>query len=143
MTRVTADRDLSASPETVRRLLERDHCELVRAAGFDTVESHGQTITFGRSLGFSTLELTVELDPDADAVVAFDAVDGIFESMRTEYHVAEATSGSRVTAWTTFTLGGALGAVLDGSLVAAQRRREFEAQFDYLESNLDETKPLA
>lgn len=135
---MTVDRDLSAPPDAVRRLLERDHCELVRAAGFDTVESHGETITFGRSLGFATFELTVRMDPDADAVVAFDAVEGIFESMRTEYRVAATETGSRVIAATEFTLGGALGAVLDGSVVAAQRRREFDAQFDYLESELDE-----
>ncbi|MGM0399507.1 MAG: hypothetical protein ACQEQY_11035 [Halobacteriota archaeon] len=57
--------------------------------------------------------------------------------MRTEYTVEATDSGSRLVAWTAFTLGGVIGTALDETLVSMQRNREFEEQFDYLETLLD------
>lgn len=137
MTRVTAERHFDADAGTVRRAIRSDPESFAAAAGFDEVTVTTDRIEFERSLGVASLELVVELDHDADAVLAFDAVSGIFERMRTEYCVEPDGSGALLTAWTDFTLGGALATAFDGTLVAKQRKREFEAQFDYLEAALE------
>ncbi|MFB6071056.1 MAG: SRPBCC family protein [Halanaeroarchaeum sp.] len=138
MERVSLEREYEADPAAVRRTIRRDPEAFVGAAGFDEVVFAGDRVTFARSLGLASIELTVELDHDADAVLAFDAVEGIFDEMRTEYVVEPTDAGSRVTAWTEFTLGGALASAFDGTLVATQRRREFADQLEYLESALGE-----
>lgn len=136
MTLVTADREFAAPPATVRRAIE-DHPEaFLGAGGFDHVSVGTDRIEFARELGLATLELAVTVDHDADVLLAFDAVEGIFEAMRTEYDVRAEDGGSRVTARTEFTLGGALARAFDGTIVALQRRREFAAQFDYLEKEI-------
>lgn len=137
MTLVTADRDLDADPATVRRAILTDLQGFFDAAGFDEVTVGDDRIGFARSLGLATISLTVAMDHDADTLVAFDAVEGLFEEMRTEYDVEARAGGSRVVARTEFTLGGALGTAFDGTLVALQRKREFADQFDYLEAVVD------
>lgn len=136
MARVTASRTFASPPNTVRDEIRHDPGSFVDAGGFDSVEVLDDRMRMQRSLGFATLELIVRIDEQADAVLAFDAVDGIFERMRTEYHVEVDDGGSRVTATTDFTLGGVFGTVLDATLVSKQRKREFEEQFDYLEREL-------
>lgn len=136
MTSVTASRTYASPPNTVREEIRDNLASFVDAGGFDSVEVEDGRMRMKRSLGFATIELTVRLDAEADAVLAFEAVEGIFERMRTEYHVHADDGGSRVTASTDFTLGGVFGTVLDATLVSKQRKREFEEQFDYLEAEL-------
>ena len=136
MPRVRVERRFAAPPETVRSLIEQNQDGLLRASGFESIERDDDRLEVSRRLGFATLSLTLEMDHDADAVVAFEAVDGIFERMRTEYTVEPAGSGTVVRAWTDFTLGGVAGSALDAPLVSRQRRREFEKQFDFLEERL-------
>ncbi|MFB6093958.1 MAG: SRPBCC family protein [Halanaeroarchaeum sp.] len=136
MTTVSATRTLSAPPTAVRSAIVERPREFVAAAGFDEVRADGDTFSVARELGLATIELTVRLDRDAAAALAFEAVEGIFDHMRTEYVVTATEGGSRVTAETTFSLGGIAGAALDATLVARQRRREFEDQFDYLAATL-------
>lgn len=136
MTLVTADREFAAPPATVRRAIEERPEAFLAAGGFDHVSMGADRIEFARELGLATLELVVDIDHDADAVLAFDAVEGIFSEMRTEYDVHAEDGGSRITARTEFTLGGALARAFDGTIVSLQRRREFASQFDYLEKEI-------
>lgn len=136
MTRVRGSRTFAERPGDVRDAILHDLEAFVGAGGFDNVAMEGERIDLARRLGFATIELSVRLDSEADALLAFEAVEGIFDHMRTEYAVEETDSGTKVTARTDFTLGGIFGKALDETLVATQRRREFEDQFDYLESQL-------
>lgn len=136
MARVSGSRILDAPPSRVRSAIRDDLEGFVGAGGFDEVTRRDEEFELSRSLGLATLELTVRLDRDTDTVLAFDAVDGIFERMHTEYEVEAVDSGSRVVARTDFTLGGLVGNALDETLVSTQRKREFEDQFEYLERRL-------
>lgn len=137
MAYVTAARTFSAPPGAIRSVINRDIESFVGAGGFDSVAVSGASIEVVRDLGLATLELTVRVDRDADVFLAYDAMDGIFERMRTEYSVEPASDGTRLTAETEFALGGIVGRALDTTLVSTQRKHEFEAQFDYLESQLE------
>ena len=137
MAHVTTTRTFSAPPAAVRSVIDRDLESFVGAGGFDSVNVSGKTIDVVRDLGLATLELTVRVDRDADVFLAYEAVDGIFERMRTEYSIEPAGDGTRVAAQTEFALGGIFGQALDATLVSTQRKREFEDQFDYLDSQLE------
>ncbi|MFW5924421.1 MAG: SRPBCC family protein [archaeon] len=137
MTRVTGSRTVAASPAAVRSIIQRNLGAFVGAGGFDSVDVEGDTFAVTRDLGLATIELTARVDQDADGVLAYEAIDGIFEHMRTEYAVDPAESGAKITAVTEFSLGGIFGSALDATLVSTQRKREFEDQFDYLESQLE------
>lgn len=137
MARVTDSRTFSAPPAAIRSVIDRDLESFVGAGGFDSVAVSGETIEVGRDLGLATLELTVRVDREADEFLAYEAVDGIFDRMRTEYTVEHARDGTRVTAQTEFALGGIFGQALDSTLVSTQRKREFEDQFDYLDTQLE------
>ena len=137
MTRVTNSRQLDGSPSIVREVIVDDLAAFLAAGGYDSVEVDGDRIELANQIGFATLELTLQLDPDADAILAFEAVSGIFDRMRTEYTVTETDSGSEITAWTDFTLGGVIGSALDETLITRQRNREFDQQFDYLAAELE------
>lgn len=137
MALVSSSRVLDAPQSTVETVIRNDVVGFVEAGGFDEVHGEGDEIAMSRSLGLATLELTVRLDHDADAVLAFEAVDGLFERMRTEYAVEAADDGSRLTARTDFSLGGFLGDALDETLVSTQRKREFEDQFEYVERRIE------
>jgi hypothetical protein len=81
------------------------------------------------------VELTLTVLEDADAALAYEQRDGMFESMRTTYEVAETDDGSTVTATTEFALDVALvGEVLDATVIKRQRHKELTAQFDWLET---------
>lgn len=138
MTRVTVSRDIAADPETVREQIRSDVPSFVRASGFDSVTIEGDTITVARKVGLATFELTLEM-VESDGVLALDQTEGFFDEMWTEYTVEQADSGSRVTAVTEFTIGPILGPVLDSTIITTQRRKEFEMQFDYLESTVAQT----
>jgi ribosome-associated toxin RatA of RatAB toxin-antitoxin module len=108
----------------------------MRAAGFDEATVDGDEIGLVNRVGIATIELTLECIDDPDAVLAYEQTEGIFESMRTVYHLDDADSGgTRIEATTDFSLDVALvGDLLSATVVKHQRRRELDAQFDYLES---------
>lgn len=135
MQTVTETIELGAPPEAVRECIRADVPRFVEASGFDSVEVEGDFITVSRSIGLATFELTLEV-VEADGVLALDQTEGIFDRMWTEYRVEPRGGGSRVTATTEFTLGRVLGPVLDASVIATQRRAEFEDQFAYLAEQL-------
>ncbi|MFB6132833.1 MAG: hypothetical protein ABEJ44_05445 [Halanaeroarchaeum sp.] len=139
MARVSASRRIEAPPPIVESVIRDDVAGFVAAGGFDEVRSEGDVLAMSRNLGLASLELEVRVDHDADVVLAFEAVDGLFEQMRTEYAVENADEGSRITAWTEFTLGGFLGEALDETLVSTQRKREFEDQFEYVQRRVEAT----
>lgn len=136
MAQVTGTRTFSAPPAAIRSVIERDLDSFVGAGGFESVDVSGETIEVVRDLGLATLELTVRVDREADVFLAYEAVDGIFDRMRTEYSIEADRDGTRIIAQTEFALGGIFGRALDATLVSTQRKREFEDQFDYLESQL-------
>jgi hypothetical protein len=90
-------------------------------------------------VGIATIELTLELVDDPDATLAYEQREGIFESMRTVYHLDDAADGgTRVEATTDFALDVALvGDLLDSTIIRRQRHKELDAQFDYLEETVD------
>jgi len=105
------------------------------ASGFDEVTVDGDEIRLVNRVGIATIQLTVERVDAPDAVFAYEQREGIFESMRTVYHVEDAgPEGTRVEATTDFSLDVALvGDLLDATIIRRQRRKELDAQFDYLE----------
>ena len=133
MTEVTLTRDLPVDPETVRNCIREDLSAFVEASGFDSVTATGDTFVVTRHIGMATLELTLEVR-ESDALLYLEQTEGIFDEMWTEYTVEETDDGSKITATTGFTLGGVLGPILDGTMIATQRRKEFALQFDYLEA---------
>jgi hypothetical protein len=97
----------------------------------------GDAIHLTNRVGIATIELDLEVVDDPTAVLAYEGREGIFESMRTEYHLGDATEGTRVEATTDFALDVALvGDLLDSTIIRRQRRKELDAQFDHLEATL-------
>lgn len=149
MASVTLSQQIDASPEAVREVVA-DAEPFMAAGGFDEVTVEGDRLELVNVLGLATMELELELIEDPDAELAYEQVDGIFESMETRYAVEPADGGqasaasrtasdqrsdggTEVTATTEFTLGGVAGSVLDATVIKRQRKREIRAQFDYLE----------
>ncbi|WP_135823677.1 SRPBCC family protein [Halorussus ruber] len=135
MESVTVTRDIEASPELLRERI-RDVGPFMRAAGFDGVEVEGETIRLRNSVGlFFEIELTLEVVERADAVLAYEQRDGIFEEMETVYTLDGNDGQSTVSATTEFAIGVAYaGPAFDATIVKRQRRAELTKQFDYLES---------
>lgn len=134
MQTVSVARTVDASPAVVRDAV-RDVGPFMRAAGFDGVTVEGDLIHLSNRVGLFAVQLTVEVVDDPEAVLAYEAREGLFESMRTVYRVDEVADGTHVEAETTFAIGVAvLGEMLDSTVVTRQRRSELEAQFDYLDS---------
>ncbi|MFB6169846.1 MAG: SRPBCC family protein [Haloarculaceae archaeon] len=134
MQQVTVTRRVAASPETVTDAI-RDVGPFMRAGGFDGVAVEGDRVTLVNRVGLASIELELELEDREGAVLAYSQRDGIFEEMETWYEVAPADSGTEVRATTTFAIDVDLvGFLLDKTVVKRQRRRELEAQFDFLES---------
>ena len=134
MEEVTVTRRLDVPPEAVRDTI-RDVGPFTEAAGFDEVTAEDGAIYITNMVGILTVELTLTVLEDADAALAYEQRDGMFESMRTTYEVAETDDGSTVTATTEFALDVALvGEVLDATVIKRQRRKELTAQFDWLET---------
>ena len=135
METVTVKRSLPASKSAVRELVRSDIPAFVRASGFDRVHVDGESYTVSRGIGFATFELTLERVA-SESLLEFEQVEGIFDRMWTEYRLEETEQGCAFIATTEFTLGGVLAPVLDGTMIKTQRTREFELQFDYVESAL-------
>ena len=136
MRTVTVARTIAAPVEAVREAI-LDVEPFMRAAGFDEVTVDGDAIHLTNRVGIATIELELERVDDPAAALAYEQREGIFESMRTEYHIEAVTQGTRVEATTDFALDVALvGDLLDSTIIRRQRRKELDAQFDHLEATL-------
>lgn len=134
MNTVSVRRTVDAAPDRVREHV-RDVVPFVEACGFDTVERDGDELRIENRVGILTVELTLELVEAPDAALVYEQRDGIFESMRTAYHVTPHGDGSEVVAETEFALAVAVvGDFLDTTVIERQRKKELSAQFDYLEA---------
>jgi len=132
METVELERELEATPEEVRPLVT-DVGPFMEAAGFDEVTVDGDIVTITNSVGLLTIELTLRVLETED-VLAYEQVDGIFDEMVTRYTLSETETGTVVRAQTDFALDvDVVGSILDGTIIARQRRKELTAQFDYLE----------
>ncbi|WP_248897062.1 SRPBCC family protein [Haloplanus halobius] len=134
METVTVTRTIAAPESAVREAI-LDVEPFMRAAGFDEVDVDGDIIDLTNRVGLAEIELTVERVDDPDAVLAYEQHEGMFESMRTVYHLEDVDDGTRVEATTDFALDVSLvGELLDATVVSRQRRRELTAQLESLES---------
>lgn len=141
MERTSVTRVVPADPEAVAAAI-RDVGPFMRAAGFDDVTVEGETVHLRNTVGFLPIELTLRLVDRADAVLAYEQVDGIFAEMATWYELDEVAAGTRVTGVTEFEVGARfVGPMLDATVVTRQRRRELTQQFDALEALADEHVP--
>lgn len=148
MESVTVSREFAAPPDKVRAYVW-DVGPFMRAGGFDEVRVHqedtgesrpaaGDRFDLTNSVGIATIELSLELFDDDDAVLAYRQRDGIFEEMVTRYHLTSTATGSELSATTEFAIDVALvGKLMDATIIKRQRRRELEAQFDWLETELE------
>ncbi|MFC6974205.1 SRPBCC family protein [Halomicroarcula sp. GCM10025709] len=138
MERVSVARTFDATPEAVREAMA-DLEAFMLGAGFDDVTVEDDTIIINNRVGLFDIELVLAVVDDADAALAYEQRDGVFESMRTEYHVDSAGDGTTVTATTEYAALdlAVVGQLLDSTVVDRQRRKELDAQFDWLEARLD------
>ncbi|WP_254769015.1 SRPBCC family protein [Salinilacihabitans rarus] len=135
MPTVTVSRTIDASPDAVRDGLA-DVESLLDGAGFDEVAVDGREVRVTKRLGPKTIRLTLDVDADAAAALAYDQREGVFDAMRTEYVVegADGDSGDddddervEVTATTTFE-GGPFGAATGAaSVIRRQRGQELDS----------------
>ena len=133
MQTVTVTRTIAASPEAVGRAMH-DLVPFIRASGFDSVDVDDQDIRISNKVGPAEITLHLKVVDDADAELAYEQRKGIFDEMRTSYRLEPVSDGVEVTATTEFALDVALiGEFLDSTVISRQRRKELEAQFDYLE----------
>ncbi len=134
MQTVGVSREIAAGPDVLREAMQ-DVGPFMRAAGFDGVAVDGESVTITNHVGLLTIELDLRLVDDPDATLAYEQVDGIFESMETRYYLDPGPETTTVSAETTFALEASfVGPLLDATVIDRQRRKELEAQFDYLES---------
>lgn len=138
MQEVTVTRDLPADPDEVRSLVE-DTQAFMDAAGFDAVRVDGDTVRIQNRVGLFDVELIVDVVDEEGAVLAYEQQEGIFEAMHTEYHLEETDGGTTITATTTFEAVDLpiVGQVLDATVVKRQRSSELNAQFDWLEAQVE------
>ena len=135
MESVTVTRHVDAALSAVEAIVT-DVEAFMAAGGFDEVELvDDRTLRIARHLGLGRIELRLDLLDDPEAVLAYSQREGIFEEMTTRYSLEAADGGGvEVSATTEFAVGGLVGRVLDTTVIKRQRRRELEAQFDYIES---------
>lgn len=140
METVSLSRSFEGSAATVRDAMD-DLQPFVEAGGFDEVTVDGDDIHITNHVGLLTIDLDLRL-VDADCALAYEQVDGIFESMETRYTIDEGDETVTVTATTDYALDVDLvGPILDSTVIARQRRRELEGQFDYLERVAGRARP--
>lgn len=134
---VSVSRTFDAEPEAVRAAMD-DVAAFMRGAEFDEVTRDGDRMTISNHVGLFDIELVLEL-VDSDADLAYEQREGIFEAMRTEYHVEDDTDGTTVTATTEHEALdlAVLGPVLDSTVIERQRKTELRAQFDWLADQLE------
>jgi len=130
------ERPFEASPEAIRALVT-DVEPFLLACGFDDVSVDGSRVHIENSVGLATIELDLELVDDPDAVLAYEQRDGIFEEMTTRYELRGEDGTATLAATTDFELDVALvGMILDATVIKRQRRKEIEAQFEYIEAEV-------
>jgi hypothetical protein len=133
MASVTVSRTIDGPRSAVRDAV-LDVEPFMRGAGFDEVVVDGDEIRLTNRVGIAEIQLVLERVDVEGAVLAYDQVEGLFESMRTVYTLEDADGGTRIEATTEFALDVALvGEMLDATVIKRQRRKELTAQFDYLE----------
>jgi carbon monoxide dehydrogenase subunit G len=135
MNEVTETRRIVAPPDAVQDAMA-DVEAFVESAGFDDVEVDGETIRVANQVGLAEIELELVAVEREGADVAHEQREGIFEEMWTTYTVEPRVGGneSDVTAHTEFALDVPLvGDVLDATVIKRQRRKELNAQLDWLE----------
>lgn len=138
MESVTVARTVGAAPAAVRSAMSELE-PFMAAAGFDEVAVEDGTIRVRNRVGIADIELVLDLVDDPDAELAYEQREGIFDEMRTRYDLAEAAGGCEVTATTRFAVGaGPVGDLLDATVIRRQRRRELDAQFDWLAATAGE-----
>lgn len=136
MKSITVERNLDADLNSIRNLIQ-DIEPFMLASGFDEVDLQGDRLTVRNDLGFKVIELRLRIVEDETAVLRYEQFEGIFEEMETVYRVDSRDRGATVAATTRFALDIALiGDVLDATVIKRFRRRELNAQFDYLEAEL-------
>lgn len=137
MERVSVSRSYDADPETVRAAMA-DLEAFMLGAGFDDVTVTEDTITINNRVGLFDIELVLDIVDD-EAALAYEQREGVFESMRTEYHVEAVGEGTTVTATTEYAALdlAVVGQLLDSTVVDRQRRKELEAQFDWLAERVE------
>jgi len=128
----TVTRTVEAPPDAVRDVLGELE-PFMRASGFDEVDIDGDRIEISKALGLLRISLTLRVYEEDGAALAYEQTDGIFESMVTAYELSEQDGHTEVTARTEFALDAPGGSILDGTIVRRQRRKELEAQLDFLE----------
>ncbi|SDW13387.1 Polyketide cyclase / dehydrase and lipid transport [Haloarcula vallismortis] len=132
MERVSLTRTVPADPETVIDLIT-DVVPFMRAAGFDEVTLDGDDLTIKNRVGLFEIQLDLEV-VETDAVLRYEQREGIFESMMTEYTIEAVDDGADVTATTEYSALDlpVLGEMLDTTVIARQRTKELNKQFDWL-----------
>lgn len=106
----------------------------MEAAGFSEVSVDGDVIEIANHVGLLTIELTLRCI-DSDGVLAYEQVEGVFDTMETRYTLSVGEGTVTVTATTEFELDvNVVGPILDGTIISRQRKKELAAQFDYLET---------
>ena len=141
METVSLSRSFEGDPETVREAM-LDLGPFMGAAGFDEVAVDGEEMTITNHVGLLTIELDLRC-VETDGVLAYEQVDGIFETMTTRYTLEAGESTVTVMATTDFALDvDIVGSILDGTIISRQRRKELTAQFDYLESLATDTAAI-
>lgn len=138
MERVTVTRTIDADPDAVRAAMA-DVEAFMRGAGFDAVERDGDELRLANRVGLFDIELVLEL-VDADAELAYEQREGIFESMRTAYRVEGEGGATTITATTEHEAVdlAVVGPVLDSTVIERQRRKELNAQFDWLAERVEQ-----
>jgi len=134
METVTVGRTIGGDADRIRAAMT-DVGPFMRAANFSDVTVDGDVVRIANRVGLATIELTLEVVEDKDAVLAYEQRDGIFDEMTTRYTVTEAPDAVEVEATTEFAVQARLvGPLLDATVVSRQRRKELNAQFDHLEA---------
>jgi hypothetical protein len=132
MESVSVTRTFDSPADPIREAMA-DIEPFMEAAGFDTVTVDGNRCTIENSVGLLTIALDLRL-VETDAELAYEQVEGIFETMETRYVVDEGEATTTVTATTEFALDASIvGPLLDATVISRQRRKELTKQFDYLE----------
>jgi hypothetical protein len=144
MQSVSFSRDIAAPEEAVREaildlepfMLAANFDEVtVSDAAFDDGRGTGGRIDIANSVGFLRIELSLSVIDRPGIVLAYEQRDGIFETMTTEYRLAEGSKGTTVSVQTEFALDASfVGPILDATVIKRQRRREVESQFDHLQA---------
>jgi hypothetical protein len=132
MQTVSVERHLNGDVDTVRDAMA-DVEAFMLAAGFDEVSLDGRDLHIANRVGIAKLELELRV-VDGDAPLEYVQESGIFREMRTRYAVEESDGGVTVRATTDFAVDvGLVGEFLDATVIKRQRKKELNAQFDYLE----------